>query len=164
MPTPTYTPLATITLASAVSTVSFNNIPNIYRDLIVSYSFRNNSTSGRILGRFNSDAGSNYPQIWMQNDGSSGLRPASSTLTGLEAGFNSPAGAVCTVSFSVIDYSATNKHKNVLLRINSQNPDEVVFRGFRWGNTAAINSITLVADNSNNMTVGSIFSLYGVVG
>jgi hypothetical protein len=65
MPTPTYTPLATVTLASTASSVTFSSIPATYRDLVVvhnNFGTVNNDANSNF--RFNGDSGSNYSRVY----------------------------------------------------------------------------------------------------
>jgi len=159
LPTTTYTPLANITVTSNTSNVSFNNIPNTYRDLIVIYSYRSTGDAS-LLGQLNSDSGSNYPQIWLQNSGSS-TRSENLTRTGYEAGYNSTSGVTFFGQLAIMDYSTTDKHKTAVLRAASQTPDEIIARVMRWANTAAVTSLRFAC--TGQIAAGSTFSLYGVV-
>ena len=59
MPTPTYTPLANVTLGAAASSVTVGSIPATYRDVICVVVAEGSTTlQGRI--RLNSDTGSAY--------------------------------------------------------------------------------------------------------
>jgi hypothetical protein len=64
MPTPTYTPLANVTLGATAATVTFGSIPATMRDLVV---IVNGTTSSNVFTglRFNSDSGSNYTFVRM---------------------------------------------------------------------------------------------------
>ena len=155
--TTTYIALATTTLSSATSTVTFSSIPATYRDLILVV---NGSSSASVVGlavRFNSDTGSNYSGVLMQGDGSSA---ASGTLSGTFAEIGvlvtSRMQAIC----QIMDYSATDKHKTFLSRSDGAS-DRTRATASRWANTAAINTIQ-VFNTNNNFVVGSTFSLYGV--
>ena len=161
MPNATYTPLATVTLASLTGTVTFSNIPATYRDLIlVSVPVHDSNTgSGSCFARFNSDTGSNYPFVYIGSDGS--VINGATTLT-----------AVVTARFDnrrdgmgichIMDYSATDKHKTSLSR--SGTTREVVdSNAGRWANTAAITSIVISLAVGPNFVAGSTFNLYGVI-
>jgi hypothetical protein len=159
MPTPTYIPLATITLTTTDSQIVFSSIPATYRDLILvvdaSYSA---ATSLRV--RLNSDTGSNYPVVWMGNLENSTYTLAN-TYDYLRPEFTDPAaGSRRAYTFQFLDYSATNKHKTALSRV-SAGATVVVAGAHRWANTSAINTILLFL-GSGNFQVGSTFSLYGI--
>jgi len=164
MPTPTYTPLATITLTSAASSISFSSIPATYRDLIVVASNLNvvSGTSGLRI-RFNSDTVSTYETVHMAGSGT-----AAASFTSGGGGFGQLQGAsgigISTNNITIVnimDYSTTNKHKSWLTRTNQAN-DNVEASAGRWPSTAAINNCTIIA-GPNAFAIGSTFSLYGVI-
>jgi hypothetical protein len=158
MPTPTYTPLATVTLGSSASSVSFASIPASYRDLIL---VANGSASaeGDLLLRFNSDSGSNYNFVYMYGSFNGAISGASSSQTSALAGVVSTA--VSSTIAQIMDYSATDKHKTVLTRTN-RIPDIVLANAARWANTAAITTV-LAFPASGTFSSGMTISLYGVI-
>jgi hypothetical protein len=161
MPTPTYTPLANITLGSAASTVTFSSIPATYRDLILVYNHLGsiNDFSSFIV---NSDFASNKSRIRMIGDGTV-YTDSSSTEGVFYAGVlnttNRTSGIV-----QLMDYSATDKHKTFLMRWGEfQSTNQVVNAyAYRWPSTSAINTISFFS-GSGNFAIGSTFALYGIV-
>jgi hypothetical protein len=160
MPTPTYTPLATVTLGSSAASVTFSSIPAIYRDLILIVNGSSTTSQANLAIRYNSDSGSNYSYVEMYGNGSSAVS-TSSTLSYAYSGnlfTNLVMGVV-----QVMDYSATDKHKTLLSR-SSAPSNQVAAIASRWANTAAITSLQVLAlDSTNNFASGSTFSLYGVI-
>jgi hypothetical protein len=159
MPTPTYTPLATVTLGSSASSVTFSSIPATYRDLVMVVNGIT-TTNANLDIRINGDTGSNYPEVLMSGDGSSTYSEAT-TRTYLRLDYNgfigTTAGHVSIVQF--MDYSATDKHKTVLARGNNASNGVVATAG-RWTNTAAVTSIALI---NTTFAAGMTVSLYGIV-
>jgi hypothetical protein len=161
MPTPTYTPLATVTLGSATASVTFSSIPATYRDLILVTDYKTSVASNSLL-RFNGDSGSNYPYVQMGSN-SSGIETYAGTVNALYLNVNSTqVEKQTTTILSVMDYSATDKHKTNLLRNSGQNGDVVWAYAVRWANTAAISTMALTL-TTGNYSAGSTFSLYGVI-
>jgi hypothetical protein len=160
MPTPTYTPLANVTLGTATSSVTFSSIPATYRDLIVVINAGITSGAEAMSIRFNGDTGSNYHYVQGVGNGTSG----SSFAVG-STGF-ARLGSIYTGSNNfignIMDYSATNKHKTVISRGNSAG-NGVFINASRWSNTSAITSVTALPDVANTFTSGSTFALYGVI-
>jgi hypothetical protein len=155
MPTPTYTPLATVTLGTNAATVTFSSIPVTYRDLVV-VAHCNTGTNVDAFLYFNSDTTeANYRFVSMQGDGSSAASVASNLPNW---GF---IGTTRGVLIShIMDYSATDKHKTTLTRNNfSANTVRAFAR--RWANTAAITTVQLNA-NAQSWQTGSTFALYGI--
>ena len=160
MPTPTYTPLATVTLGSAAASVTFSSIPATYRDLILVITAQRTGTPVNVGMRFNGDSGSNYTSVYMTGTGSS---PAtgivSSTNFQLDLYPYPPSSGFNNYIVQMMDYSATDKHKPILVRVNDAGNATEASAG-RWASTAAVNSLALTLSNFNT---GSTFSLYGVI-
>jgi len=158
MATPTYDLLASTTLTTSASSVTFSSIDQSYGDLILVTCAKATNTDDSWIA-FNGDQSAGvWSRVRMIGDGS----------TTATASFSAqPVGYVLrdTTEFSVNiahinDYSATDKHKTVLSRTNTANTDVRAYAS-RWGNTAAITSIKLDHDGSDYQ-VGSTFNLYGV--
>jgi hypothetical protein len=151
-----YVALATVTLGSAASTVTFSSIPATFKDLIV---IVNGTTSTGINGSvyFNSDTtAANYPYVRMWGDGSS---PASSS--GNNIWYDMQTNRTM-LRIQIMDYSATDKHKTSLSRWDTaQNLTGAT--AVRWANTNAINTLQFKdTNNAATFSVGTTFSLYGV--
>jgi len=154
MPTPTYTPLATVTLGTTAASVTFSSIPATYRDLICVFKGAQNASSTSIQMRFNGDSASNYTYVFMSSEPTSG----SGSFTGIAPG---AFGTTQTnVLYQVMDYSATDKHKTVLTRLDDQANQTTAWAG-RWANTAAITTVALVS--GNQFVSGTTVSMYGVI-
>lgn len=160
MATPTYTPLANVTLGSSASSVTFSSISQAYRDLIIV--FTGGDSSGAETGqiRINADTGGNYSGVRMKGDGSSTASYSWSNVTGLYYGIID--GTTGNSIIQIMDYSATDKHKTVLTRTNVV-AQETSANAWRWANTAAITSISFSTYSTYNYLAGSTFALYGVV-
>ena len=162
MPTPTYIPLANLTLGSAAATVTFSSINQGYRDLILVCSGTSANTSiNSIQLRFNSDAGSNYAVVNMIGI-SSGPAAASTTSSGASGGLTVSNSVNVNIT-QIVDYSATDKHKSTLSRENAMGDSYIRIAGSRWANTAAITAILCRIDTGANFNTGSTFALYGIV-
>ena len=153
MATPTYTAIASITLGSSASSVTFSSIPQDYRDLVLVF-----SGEGSVFASYeillNEDA-SNGSQVYMRGDGSS---PFSTTDAKLSWLFGAQQ---TTAILQVFDYSATDKHKSTLQR--SGNPADFVYAAVgRYASTSAITSIEIGDVGSATFAAGSTVSLYGI--
>jgi hypothetical protein len=163
MPTPTYTALATITLASTASSVTFGSIPATYRDLVVVFDGLATANQAFRL-RINTDSGSNYPYVYMRSQGNT---PESGNGTATEVPFNlstTTSGTRCMSLVQIMDYSATDKHKTCLVRANYDQPAVGRFveaQAVRWSNTAAITSLQV--SSASNLGAGSRIDIYGIV-
>ena len=160
MATPTYDLLDSVTLSSSASSVTFSSIDQSYRDLVlIVEALGNASSAANVLVTFNSDSGSNYTYLGMSGNGST-----ASAFTGTStsiSGFGSDGTTRVLSSFQINDYSATDKHKPVLVRANQ--PGSVVqARVARWANTSAITTVTITDNLANGYSVGSTFYLYAI--
>ncbi len=159
MPTPTYTPIATVTLTSAVPDVIFNNIPATYRDLILVATQGVASSMSAVL-RFNTDAGvGNYRYQSFRGNGTTATAygQATSYIAITETAFTTNT----QYQIQILDYSATDKGKTIVGRHNNAANDASMVCG-RWVGTAAVNRVWLTFFGIN-ATAGSTFSLYGIV-
>lgn len=161
MPTPTYDLLASNVLSSSASSVTFSSIPSTYRDLVLVTSILGTSDT-YFRFQFNGDTGSNYETINMAGNGSTASSSTTSS-TGGYLNFRNSSGTterILSIT-SVMDYSATNKHKTSLIRANTSSLFTEAIAN-RWANTAAITSM-LIYPQAGNFASGSTFYLYGIV-
>lgn len=152
------TALATITLQAAAADVTFSNIPNSYRDLIiVTNNLGTANATGGIL-RLNSDATTSYSRVFMFGTGSTASH-GSGSATYADIFF--PRTTVGVSTFYISDYSQTNKHKHIFNRTDAT--DYVTWSAIaRWASTSAVNTIYLAPD-SGQWAAGATFALYGVI-
>ena len=154
--TPTYTLLNQVNLTTASSSVTFSNVPQSFADLVFVHNGAATANHGP-MAYFNGDTtNSNYRRIFLYGDGNSAASTASNDARLIEVS----TGIGSSIAH-ILDYTAIDKHKIALIR--SSNTSLVFAQARRWGNTAAINSITIVADAGQSFSSGTTFSLYGVV-
>ena len=152
--TNTYIALATTTLSSATSTVTFSSIPATYRDLIVVVNARSSTgttSEFRINPNGSTADGTRVVMFGVGSSVSSNL--AVGTLPTSSDQFNQ-------FIIQIMDYAQTDKHKTMLTRQSWANAT-VDAQAMRWAQTTAITSIQLQGV-TQTMAVGSTFSLYGV--
>jgi hypothetical protein len=163
-----YIALATTTLGSTASSVTFSSIPATYKDLIVVVSAANSTNDVTWSMTFNSDTGANYSYVLAR--GFSSTSAQSQSLSGQTSmfiagwSFGQGTATQTPLVLQIMDYSATDKHKTLLNRFQTQRNDgsnEVGMLAGRWGSTNAINTVRLFP-NSSTFAAGSTFSLYGV--
>lgn len=158
MPTPTYTLIASTTLTSSATEVTFSGIA-AGGDLVLVSSIKTSSaTNPRI--QFNGDTGSNYSLVNMAGDGGAPSSSTSTTLIALNFFATSSTTQANLSTTQISDYSATDKHKSVLIRNGSADRQAEAIAA-RWANTAAITSIR-VHVILGNMGIGSTFHLYKI--
>ena len=158
MPTSTYVALATTTLGASASSVTFSSIPASYRDLVLVVGGLASSQANFYL-QFNNDTGTNYS--WVNAVGYSSSAASGSSSSDNETGSAALIGSSqSTILVNLLDYSATDKHKSLLLR-SMGGTNEIRMGAARWANTAAINEID-ISLNTGTLSSGSTFSLFGI--
>lgn len=169
--TPTYVPLAEVTLAATTASVTLP-VPTGYRDLILvsqARTDRSGSYDDDIYCQLNGDTGSNYSNVWMMGNGSA---TDSATASGsyIRIFINAPASLATAGVFgnfiaSFQDASATDKHKTILTRSNEAvraSTYAVAATASRWSNTAAITSMRIYSGTGANLVSGTTLNLYGI--
>lgn len=151
------TALASITLQEASTSVSFSGIPQNYRDLILIINAKTTTGDFGFLGRFNSDSGNNYSRVRMGGNGSTTYSTAD-TATSFRLTSSTTNVDGMRVA-NIMDYSATDKHKTVLVR-DSVAGNNVAAIANRWANTVAVTSLDAICDGGS-FAIGSTFNLYG---
>jgi len=153
-----YTALATTTLGSAASTVTFGSIPQGYRDLMLVIAGRSASSGNVVEMYFNGDTGANYSHVRM---GGNGSNPFSTSKSDARV-FNMTTNEGVSI-IQIMDYSATDKHKTSI-STSSIAQDFVLAYAQRWASTSAVTSIELIFQTAINFAAGTTLSLYGIAG
>jgi hypothetical protein len=162
----TYTPIATTTVTSSVTTVNFNSIPQTYTDLIIVQSaFVANQYDSRI--QFNGDTATNYSWTVLFGSGSAAGSYRESNKTALPTGYYSQidvSPAATSFIIQIMNYSNATTFKTVLTRGNNpatgRGVDAIV--GLWRKTPEAITSIALSTTGAHQYTSGSTFTLYGI--
>ena len=161
----TYEPIATTTLGSAQSSVSFTSITGSYTDLIVVANIAQAAGNNSLRYRFNSDTGSNYSYTIISGDGTSASSGRDSNLTsGLAANTAGSTSLELLVIFQILNYSNATTYKTTLGRGNRASSATDATVGL-WRSTNAITSVEVAMGStfpSNNFASGSTFTLYGI--
>jgi len=153
----TYEAIATQTLGSDTSSITFSSISASYTDLIL-------VVNGGVVGpaamlvQLNGDTSVVYSVTRLYGDGSSATSDRFNSTDSLDLGyFNNDLNNSSFIHF--MNYSNTTTNKSVINRWNSTT--YVVAVVGLWRNTSAINSIRLF-NATYNLKSGSTFSLYGI--
>jgi hypothetical protein len=155
----TYTPIATTTLGSAVSSYTFSSISSSYTDLIL-ITAGTSSADGSYKLQFNGDTTSNYSNTFMYGDGSSAVSGRSSSQTSIgglgRAGTSQGNGII-----QIMNYANTTTFKTVIGRGSLASQLVIATVGLWRKTPEAINSITILPE-SGTMSTGTTFTLYGI--
>ena len=158
MPT-TYEPIATTTLGSAQSSVSFTSISGSYTDIVMVLNARD-ATNGYLLVRYNNDSGSNYSRTVMYGDGSN---PQSFRQTSQTSHFIATGGSSNEIQLiNLNNYSNSTTYKTTLFRDNTASSSVGAQVGL-YRSTSAITRIDFIsASGTATIASGSTFTLYGI--
>ncbi len=159
----TYEPIATTSVSSSTTTVTFSSIPGTYTDLLLVITAKT-SAGADIWIRVNGDSGSNYSYAEMDTNGTSAsASKAASQSNGLLTDWYGTPTAdnshICICQLN--NYSSTVHHKTMISRANRASSG-VDFVQSKWSNTAAITSLTLRFSGGTTFEVGTVASLYGI--
>lgn len=164
MPKPlgTYALINSTTLGSAQATVTFDNIPATYTDLIMTVSGVSSSSFTWIIARFNSDTGTNYSYTLLQGDGATASSTRASNNASPYVGLvNSGTGSLNMYKFQINDYSNTTTNKTLITN-GGLASNRVQAGVMLWRSTAAINRIDLTLDGGDTFASGARFRLFGL--
>ena len=160
----TYEPIATTTLGSAQSSVTFSSISGSYTDLVLIISARMTAGGGAssIQAQFNSDTGSNYSFTLLNGDGSSATSARNSNQTQAAIGLGTDAAGEWSSNIvQIMNYSNATTYKTILARAGIAG-DRVRAIVNLWRSTSAITSITIINNGATTFVSGSTFTLYGI--
>jgi hypothetical protein len=161
MPTPTYDLIASTVLTVATVDVEISSIPSTYRDLILVVEC-SMSSAGSDSAKLRFGAFADYFSVVAEGNGTSATSNEFSNQSSMPLNYNYSAITNTEKTLYVcqfLDYSATNKHKTALVRVNRAGAGVSMTAG-RWSSTSAINTITFGL--SSSLAVGSTFYLYGI--
>jgi hypothetical protein len=161
MPLPsTLTPIATNTLASTTSNITFSNLPQGYTDLVVIADGKTTGTGwvGLVI-QLNADTGSNYSTTYLYGDGSSAGSGRESNVAYSNSGAISNSKQSPNI-FHFLNYSNTSTYKTFLTRASLTDGWVKAAVGL-WRSTAAITSIKIYHP-TDSLASGTIITIYGV--
>jgi hypothetical protein len=170
-PAGAYDALATITLSSSVSSVTFTGIPSGYKHLQIRGICRDTraDVSNSNAVRFNGDTAANYSAHLLYGDGTSaysaGLPNETQADLFTSASASSASNIFGVFVMDILDYANTNKFKTTrtLSGFDRNGGGQVNLSSGNWRNTAAITSIDIrPLYGSPQYVQYSSFALYGV--
>jgi hypothetical protein len=155
----TYTPLATNTLGSNASDITFSSISGSYTDLVLIVNGYL-TVDDNVFLQFNGDTGSNYSMTSLRGDGTSATSAKNSNVSQMYLG-----GILTTATGNIIcsiqNYSNSTTNKTVIARVNGVTSGATQARAGLWRSTSAITSVKVGA-LSGAFVSGTSFTLYGI--
>jgi hypothetical protein len=159
----TYEPIATTTLSSSASNITFSTIPATYTDLKI---ILVNTTTGSIIPalRFNSDTGSNYSNTTLFGDRASVSTGSNNNTNELYFADTTSTSATIPIMYAIEVFSYAGSTNKTVLATDSgdkSSSGRVERNVGLWRNTAAITSVELRA-RSSTWSIGTTATLYGI--
>lgn len=159
--------IASTTLGSAATTITFSSVPSTYTNLRIVLRGACASQAFPVI-RLNGDTGTNYIYLSLEAVGTSQYSYAGNSndyayLTGGTCEWNN--SKISTLKIDVLGYKNTNTRTNILTQ-NSADQNQagggVSLTTNTWANTATVTTIELGARGVNFLT-GTTASLYGLL-
>lgn len=163
----TYEPIATTTLGSAASTITFSSIPSTYTDLrLVLVATASSANTAYPRFRFNGDTGTNFSNTTLKANGTTAASDRDTSQTSLILGpYNYVALSTTIPTFGSIDIfsyaGSTNKTCLTISNNDLNGSGEITARVGLWRSTSAITSIDILG-NGGNFAAGTTATLYGI--
>jgi hypothetical protein len=171
-----YQSIATYTLGSNQTTITFSSIPATFTHLQLRIFARTNRVGGveaNLLIRFNNDTSTNYTYHDLYSDGttataSAGGASQTSIIANRLTGADAAASIFGAIVADVLDYTSTNKNKTVraLGGVDRNGAGGISFSSGLWFKAPeAINRIDLTTiAGTADFIADSSFALYGIKG
>ena len=162
--------IASTTVESPVTTVTFSSIPSGYTDLKLVASMRNSDSGGSIARlQFNGDTAANYTTRTVSGNGATTASYAASAqayITYMAISCSSDtANTFGSTEVYIPNYTGSNQKSLSFESIEENNATTGYnFLGAGlWTGTAAVTSITMLNPGSTAFQANSTFTLYGVL-
>lgn len=160
----TFDAIATTTLGSAASTITFSSIPGTYTDLRLVLTAQS-SAGGNVWLQFNSDTATNYSRTNLAGDGTSATSSRQTSQSVIRCATigvpTSPNFGLYTID--IFSYAgSTNKTVLVTASEDTNGGGGVSRIVGLWRSTAAISSIQLTT-NTGTYSAGTTATLYGIL-
>lgn len=163
MATSTEVAIATTTLGSAASSITFNSISSAYTDLRLVVTHTGTSGYVSLIMTFNSDTGTNYSNTYLRGNGSAASSGRNTSQSNIWLNYD---GAYTIPNFHSVDifsYGGSTYKTCLITGAEDRNGAGNAYNQVGlWRSTSAINTITLTAD-SGTYAIGTTATLYGIL-
>ena len=160
----TYEPIATTTLGSATSSVSFSSIPATYTDLRVIATLTAASYGNDVSMDFNGDSANNYSSTYIGGSGStvtSGQVANNSLWRISNFGIYTDPTLPISMQVDIFSYAGSTFKTGLAVAVGDRNGSGYVGRNIGlYRITSALTTVRVFCNV--NFSVGSTFTLYGI--
>lgn len=161
----TYESIASQTLTTTASSVTFSSIPASYTDLLLVCNVGSTSASQAIIMRANNDTASNYSYRTIRGNGTAVANEQQSNQTQIRISVavdTSTAPGNHNTITHIMNYASTAMFKTILSRANNADINGTEMSASLWRSTSAINQLDIGLTGST-FVAGSTFALYGIL-
>ena len=165
MATATYDKIATQTLASAASSITFSSIAASWTDLRLVFSLIGTVAGNTVRMQLNGDTASNYSETFMYGDGTTAASSYNTSVTFLTLGVGGTSTFPKLKTLDFFSYAGSTFKSLLLTSSDDQNAaGSYVSRHIQmWRNTSAITSINLYLSGvGQTFAAGTTATLYGI--
>lgn len=164
--TSTEVAIATTTLGSAASSITFSSIPATYTDLrLVLVGNRSAAGSSDVFLRFNGDAGTTYSQTILYGDGSAAASARDTSATKINLTYFGVGLTTGLRMYTADIFSYAGSTNKTVLAESNEDANGSGYVGRRvglWSSTSAINQVGLSL-SSGSFATGTTATLYGIL-
>lgn len=164
--------IATVSLTTSASTITFDNIPSNYTHLQVRAMARSTfaDTDSFFKLNLNNDTGSNYPNHFLTGNGATVSAIGYSTsqyayaFLSMYTAANATASIFGTAIIDILDYTNTSKNKTIrsLGGYDVNGAGTARLNSSVWLSTNAVTRIDLTDFRGGSFAANSHFALYGI--
>lgn len=155
--------IATTTLGSAASSITFSSIPATYTDLRLVFV---GTSAANVPGemRFNGDTASNYSRTYLSGNGSTASSSRDTSQTNISVGASAITSTPMMNTIDIFSYAGSTFKTCLITSSDDRNGSGTVDRQVSlWRSTSAINEIKLTVDLTANFLTGTTATLYGIL-
>ena len=170
-PSGAYDSIATVSVSTAVGSITFSSIPATYTHLqlrVITRSAYAGATDNFYYSLNSDTTNGNYYSRPFNGDGASATAASANNRvigSNAVAGNTATAGVFSAIVIDILDYANTNKYKTskFLGGYDNNGSGVIQFSSSIWNNTAAVTTLG-VDFGSGNIAQYSSFALYGIKG
>lgn len=159
----TYEPIATSTLGSAASSITFSSIPGTYTDLRIVLVGTVTDIVDLIM-QYNSDTATNYSYTRLQGNGTAAATDTTSNNANIRISFGNPSTSIpFLITNDIFSYAGSTYKTSLTTFSGDTNGAGSVGRTVGlWRSTSAVTSVVMTASGSTWKS-GTTATLYGIL-
>lgn len=163
---PTYEKIATTTLSSAASSITFSSISSAYTDLRLVLVIPGSSATANVRIQYNSDTATNYSATYIAGNGTTATssRRTSATSLTLTDGVATSTTIPSFFTLDIFNYAGSTYKTSLTTSNQDYNGSGSIESNVGlWRSTAAINTILITTLTATTYNAGTTATLYGIL-